>query len=64
MQFSKFNNVVSWRDFAYVIGNSCRIKKKVTKKEAMKKTFWKHSIAHLSNKNKALNNLCFPLSYI
>ena len=25
--FSKFNNVTSWGDFGYVVGNSCGIRK-------------------------------------
>ena len=36
-------------------------KRKVTIKRAMKKTFWKHSMAHLLNKNKALSNLSLSI---
>ena len=59
-QFYKFNNAVLWRDFDYVVGKNL-LYKKVTLKKAMKKTFWKYSIAHLWNKNKTLRNLSFPL---
>ena len=36
-------------------------KKKVTIKKAMKRTFWKHSMTHLSNKIKALSKISLNL---